>query len=792
MPRKKINTRSQLIVCYDIENSVLYEVYYYYQYRDTYIKCKNFQSMLYDYMGCKYIDIHNKDIAEKCIRWANNKHGMHYVLIPVTHKYIANLYIYDCTTKQIDSKFSYKPITDNMQFFYLINEWSNNDKDILFTAHNLDYEYSYIRFNTNLLENLKAKCTSYKIIAENTTNIKSLEFVSETGSKFIIRDTYLMSNKSIKNLGNEYSIPKLDYDYQQTRLNPEDINDLDKRYNQRDNEIAMQYILHTKDTLSMYKDITKLPLSATQHAKNVCKNNPNVNYKPKNCKCDLFTLHKLQSKKYNMPNFDLYRNFFNASGGGVIGVNPKFTRMWIENVHSFDIKSAHPSQFYNKPFPLGNSIKEVNNYEWIIKHYEGLAEKMSKSPQDFYNIYYPTHDHLLLVEFTELEAKKLPHDNIILSMPCGKDTQIYSENGVTNRQAYNYKGYVVNGKTQYSKVYRKWVYGIDLIYHLSFYDYDNIKILKAYKYKLERCDSYIISKANYYGTAKETYKKCANFAKQNSYEDTIQKAVDLNLEQYTIDNIRPEDYKPFLAKELLRIKGIFNGLFGQEYTNIYHQELDFTDNFEITNKEYDLKFSTLEEGYQDALKNTSVHYCVGAYTAAWSRFELACMIHHCINNGGTVVYFHTDSIKCYGCSSHIFDNWYQKEQIQNPYKKNNKYDFGSVAYEETYTYFYVPETLKNIGIMESKDHKIIIDITLSGIKADIYFKDILSYNGKEWNNTNLKQIFRKFRKKLKPQIISGELTGKLARDRKFQGIKTDQGQYNFGALVPVEYSFLMK
>ena len=45
-------------------------------------------------------------------------------------------------------------------------------------------------------------------------------------------------------------------------------------------------------------------------------------------------------------------------------------------------------------------------------------------------------------------------------------------------------------------------------------------------------------------------------------------------------------------------------------------------------------------------------------------------------------------------------------------------------------------------------------------------------------------------KKLTPQLIPPELTGKLVRNRRFAGIKSELGQVNFGALEPIEYNFL--
>lgn len=797
--KKQKENRDQYIVSYDIENSKIYEVYYYYEYRNIYVKCPVYQSYLTEYMGVNtsYITNENADRARRIINWSNKKHDMHYELIAFTHKYIANLYCYDIKRQLINSKFTYEPFTDNIAFKELIMLWIEKDSDIFFTAHNLDYEFNYIRYNTRLLHMLKDKCESYEIIAETTSNIKRIMFISPSGSKFIICDTYLISNKSIKNLGNLYGLPKLEYDYEQTRLFRYDITETDREYNKRDNEIAMRYLQDLQEILPIYNNICKLPLSATQHSKNICRYNKNVNYKPEGFKCDLFYLHKSLSKKYNIQTFELYRNFYNASGGGLIGVNPKYTGRWLENVQSFDIKSAHPGQFYNKKFPKGESIREVNNYDWILKRYEKLSETMQRDPREFYNNFLPAYDYLLLVEFEDLQAKTLPNNNYILSLGSGKNTQNPSDNAVTNRLAYNYKGKSINGKTEYSKVYRKWLFGIDFIYHLSFYK-ANVKILKAYKYSLEPCDQYIISKADYYGEYKEKYKSFTKYARKHDFDETKKYIIENGAEEYTINNLVPENYQEFLDVELLRIKGIFNGLFGQEYQNIFHEELEFDSVFDVKEKEKDengnpITLETIKNKYEEIAQKSTTHYPVGAYTAAWSRFELACMIWQGINAGGTIYYFHTDSIKIGEVTPELFKDWYDPELQYNYWNDHNIYNFGLVDFEETYRYFYTPETLKNVGILpdERDETKIRIDITISGIKANVYFKDVYDkFQGAPYTPENVEELKKDLTKKLTPQLIPPELTGKLVRNRRFAGVKSELGQVNFGALEPIEYNFL--
>ena len=169
------------------------------------------------------------------------------------------------------------------------------------------------------------------------------------------------------------------------------------------------------------------------------------------------------------------------------------------------------------------------------------------------------------------------------------------------------------------------------------------------------------------------------------------------------------------------------------------------------------------------------------------------MIWQGINAGGTIYYFHTDSIKIGGVTPELFKDWYDPKLQFNFWNDHNVYNFGLVDFEETYKYFYTPETLKNVGILpdERDETKIKIDITISGIKANVYFKDIYNkFQGAEYNPENVEELRKALDDKLKPQLIPPELTGKLVRNRRFAGVKSELGQVNFGALEPIEYNFL--
>ena len=819
----------QYIVCYDIENSVIYDVAEdidgkaindeYYETlaidlldRELLPQLKHIgrgkgTEKLKEYI-CKslgqsetrYIDRDNITEAQKIIDAFNEEHKTNIILVPLTHKYLSNFYIYDCKKKKINSVFCYTPDDDNKVFKKLYRMFKAG-ADILFTAHNLDYEYSYIRYNTNLLKLITdiEENKQLTIIANGTHDIKSIEAMTGIKDskneknyiatcKFLIRDSLLMTGKSIRNLGEAYKLPKLQYDYEMTRTDPEQLTDLDRAYNQRDNEIALKAILEIQQQQEIYKDITQLPMSATQHSRNTCKLNYNVNIPQPQRQERYNTLEKKHngiSYMFNMPNEDLFQKFFNASGGGLIGVNPLECDKWQSGVHSFDIKSAHPSQAFNKLFPQGDKTEALpsEKYNDVLKELKGISEIMMQNPKFLYNDFTGFHDYLLLIRFTNLREKNIK-GNIINSLGAGKAALGTARSEKLQRQAYNLNGVNQYGKCRKSEQYIKWVYGIDLIYHLTFYDYDNIEILEGYVYPLVNCDEYILRKFEYYGANKELYKGFTKQAKKVSYDELCNNIQNSTAEDYTKNAITKDNYIDFLDGELLRIKGVFNGIFGQEYQSPIHDDMEINihDWYSIIAKD--------SQCYDDVISKSKIHYCTGAYIAAWTRFELACMIWHCINNGGKIFYFATDSIKANNIQDDLFNNWCYGHTTQ-AYTRN-VFNFGAVDCETAGNplEFMTTETLKHIDICRGKDpEKLHIGYTISGFKAGVYLHDFLEkWEGVPSTEDNVYSVKQELSRLFKPHIIPAEQTGKLVRDRSYSGFITPLGQRNFGALLPMEYN----
>ena len=91
---------------------------------------------------------------------------------------------------------------------------------------------------------------------------------------------------------------------------------------------------------------------------------------------------------------------------------------------------------------------------------------------------------------------------------------------------------------------------------------------------------------------------------RGNFEDTYKYCLENGAEEYTLKSMAKDNYINLLDNELLRVKGIFNGLFGQEYQNIYHHKLDFTDDFEIIDTE---KYELIQKLNNDYIENFNSH-----------------------------------------------------------------------------------------------------------------------------------------------------------------------------------------
>lgn len=856
----------QYIVNYDIENSVICCVMpeNKHDYEKLNGKCREVTEYLckcFDRKETRFFPRELFYIAEKMLYEYYPEYRGVLRIAPMTHKYLSNFLIYKVQETPIDkividgdilsTWYAYTPQDDLKCFKKLIDLWLAGN-DILFCCHNYSYENRYIRNNVpEFYEMLISNSVkAYSVLADSSSKIKTMEFIwgkdikiGKNGEKsvndphyFIIHDTMLMAgNRSISNLGASYNYPKLDYDYDVCRIDKNDLEKHDYEYNRRDNEVALLFILDLMRQNPEYINIVNMPLSATQHYKKLCKGdiiiNPLVTDQKDGKEKPLFRLYSRAAKAFNMKSLYLHNAFYNASGGGLIGVNPLYCGMWIDNCHSFDISSAHPSQVFNRgKFPVCYKSKHYKgDMKKLLDFFRRKTERLINDPKGFYNAPYGDVDYLMKIRFIGVTEKVLKNNNVVDCLGIGtintdntdfecKDqwdnVKIGSRTHITklniDRTEDTEHKHVKNGKIRQAKYTEGWFYGIDLVYILSFYNFKEIIIKEAYEMPLGYAHEYILNEFEHYGDLKNTYKCLGNIAKKEGYEklkETLEVYVrEGKAQSYTLNSLdaHKDDYVDFVADaETHRIKAIFNGLFGINYSNPIKRGMTF-------DKEYNIVYDGEVVNYDQAITVTTTHFGVGSYIAGFTRLQLACMLWFVINNGGTALYWATDSVKCFGVDEHLFDGWLDGLPKTSKAGVRNKHEFGKVDCEtkgNTHS-MYVIETLKHVDICKNENKvvkdklgdRIDIDITISGFRGKVYLSDVLDKwcvkmngdtiinSGVDYTAENVEKLKEELTPYLIPQIIPAVKTGKIAPDYTYEGFETPLGQKNFAPLWDKEYN----
>ena len=136
---------------------------------------------------------------------------------------------------------------------------------------------------------------------------------------------------------------------------------------------------------------------------------------------------------------------------------------------------------------------------------------------------------------------------------------------------------------------------------------------------LVNCDEYVLRKFEYYGANKELIQVFTKQAKKLQYEELFKIIQESRRRRIHQKSSYSGKLCRLFGRGELRIKGIFNGIFGQEYQAPIHDDMA-----------YSVMTGTASQQYHNRIMmivspKTKIHYCTG-HIAAWTRFELACMI----------------------------------------------------------------------------------------------------------------------------------------------------------------------
>ena len=323
--------------------------------------------------------------------------------------YLSNVVKMNYETGEIVGSIFHRTIEEVVEYFNTLED------DIIVWSHNLDYELTFLlrelgeskgelKYNKNgIVEG---------IYDENVQNIILRDKHSPLSIKLGVlphitfRDTYAIFNKSVARLGEEIGIPKLEYDYKKTRLPWDKLEEIDYKYNERDNIIVAKSLYkYMIDNKISFDDI---PLTFTSFVKRKRKE---------------FIIEKYGKKAINKFYFDRNEqiqdfNFFElilkTYQGGLTASNINETGKLIDKgVYSIDIKSSYPYQMCARFFPFysekttENFTGELANTFYKIGNYKGFFGIFR-----FKNIRVKNRNYLLPISSSQLSKGYVSSDRV--------------------------------------------------------------------------------------------------------------------------------------------------------------------------------------------------------------------------------------------------------------------------------------------------------------------------------------------------------------------------------------------
>ena len=205
-------------------------------------------------------------------------------------------------------------------------------------VHNLSYEFDFLIKNVSRPAKILTN-SSHHVISSTLEDFPQIE----------LRCTYMLSGKSLRDLGEMVGLKKLESKYQQI-LPTDKVPEKDMEYCKRDNDVCAKYIFTQIKEFGVLRNI---PYTKTGRVRKVFNEFYKQYYPNNDCEWDLY------------PPENCYTAMNDAFAGGCVFTNPLFTGRVMKNVRSFDITSSYPYVMLKEKYPY--TIEKVEYKEGMEK-----------------------------------------------------------------------------------------------------------------------------------------------------------------------------------------------------------------------------------------------------------------------------------------------------------------------------------------------------------------------------------------------------------------------------------------
>lgn len=587
------------------------------------------------------------------------------------------------------------------KFLYKLNKQGENNKiDYLIYIHNFDYEYSFFKNNLLFFREYykKEDITSYLFMSANSPLYIDLGNLS-------FRCSYKLLSKSIKQLGIELKIPKLDYEYTKIRTPYTILDDEEIEYNFRDVEIMLKAVYKLYIENPYIDNIKKIPLTKTGVSRLNCEKNKEVNktIKLKQRRYDknghskgfktrkLYDFHVKNCQDNKAKTEEQLRIWEKCFQGGLVFSNPKYCGVIIDKVASIDFSSSYPTQILYRYFPYDFKIVTENKLETVKKfiRQEFFDYTQLISPKPFFTYFNCT------ILLNNIKAKYFFYPLSIAKIE--NFSELY--NGVNCK--------FLNGKLLNSTATIKiTLSSLDLFILSLFYDFNVVGCdYLEYTRKTEKSTEYMLNACYFNGIKKVEYKTYNNLISDvNEYKQYTKEEIDDDFFRENV-NIK-KDYieQEEIAHNMLQsVKSDLNALYGINAMHLLHDRYSY----DIDTMEWYNEPDTFEQYLTTRTKSS---YIYGMYVACYARSSLCYAIYGLLQYDIIILYSDTDSVKYKDCKE--ADKFVsQFNNIINDYLKDyKKLKFGTLDKEKVYDKFVTIGTKSYISLVGDNIHA-----TISGV-----------------------------------------------------------------------------
>lgn len=541
---------------------------------------------------------------------------------------------------------TYRELSD---ILYNLNEKAENDeKTTIVYIHNLSYEFSFFSNNVDFFKDKLEHLDFNECIFKSKNKplflrLGNLEF----------RCSLSLLSKSIKKIGKEIGLEKLDFDYDKLRTPLTELDPKEIEYNFRDVEIMLKgvYLLY-KNNVYM-KSTNDIPYTKTGVMRFNCEHNPEINtteeYQERKTrkvkKRKLAHLNNWICSNEKAKTHSQLRFWESLFQGGFVYSNPKCCHQVLQNVGSFDFASDYPYQMLYRYYPSN------------FKQFEGDKTRKLKSIMAW-------------LDYEDLIDAKISNNMFNAIVVIDKIKAKYNFQPLATSKIINIKDLknglnceVINGKVfECETPVKMYVTIIDMLMLKLFYDYEIVNC-----YYLEIASSY--SKSNKYklncvsfnAKAKIEFKKYNNLVEgANTYKKYGKSEIENDMFREQINACENYFEQLTTSNQMYQnVKSDLNALYGDNAQHLMRTNYIY----DLKARDYIEKNDTFED-YEKSRCKTS--YIYGVYVPQFARASIFYIIYVLLENGYDILYVDTDSVKVkYDKNVDKIIDEFNKKQLEN-------------------------------------------------------------------------------------------------------------------------------